>query len=58
MIIFKNKKLEIPVGLGPNFQEGSGEILNQNKTVDSSTFFQRVYPGPGFTGLGRVTINP
>ena len=58
MIIFKNKKLEIPVGLGPNFQEGSGEILNQNKTVDSSTFFQRVYPDPGFTGLGRVTINP
>ena len=58
MIIFKNKKLEIPVGLGPNFQEGSGEIINQNKTVDSSTFFQRVYPDPGFTGLGRVTINP
>ena len=58
MIIYKNKKLEIPVGLGPNFQEGSPEILNQNKTVDSSTFFQRVYPDPGFTGLGRVTINP
>ena len=58
MIIFKNKKLEIPVGLGPNFQEGSEEIINQNKTVDSSTFFQRVYPDPGFTGLGRVTINP
>ena len=58
MIIFKNKKLEIPVGLGPNFQEDSGEIINQNKTVDSSTFFQRVYPDPGFTGLGRVTINP
>ena len=58
MIIYKNKKLEIPVGLGPNFQEGSGEIINQNKTVDSSTFFQRVYPDPGFTGLGRVTINP
>ena len=58
MILFKNKKLEIPVGLGPNFQEDSGEIINQNKTVDSSTFFQRVYPDPGFTGLGRVTINP
>ena len=58
MIIFKNKKIEIPVGLGPNFQEGSEEIINQNKTVDSSTFFQRVYPDPGFTGLGRVTINP
>ena len=58
MIIFKNKKLEIPVGLGPNFQEGSGEIINQTKTVDSSTFYQRVYPDPGFTGLGRVTINP
>ena len=58
MIIFKNKKLEIPVGLGPNFQEDSGEILNQNKTVDSSTFFQRVYPDPGFTGLGRVTVTP
>ena len=58
MIIFKNKKLEIPVGLGPNFQEGSGEILNQNKIVDSSTFFQRVYPDPGYTGLGRVTVTP
>lgn len=58
MIIFKNKKLEIPVGLGPNFQEDSGEILNQNKTVDSSTFYQRVYPDPGYTGLGRVTVTP
>lgn len=58
MIIFKNKKLEIPVGLGPNFQEDSGEIINQNKVVDSSTFYQRVYPDPGFTGLGRVTVTP
>ena len=58
MIIFKNKKLEIPVGLGPNFQEGSAEIFNQNKTVDSSTFYQRVYPDPGYTGLGRVIVNP
>ena len=58
MIIYKNKKLEIPVGLGPNFNEGSEEILNQNKTVDSSTFFQRVYPDSGYTGLGRVNINP
>ena len=58
MIIFKNKKIEIPVGLGPNFQEDSGEIFNQNKTVDSSTFYQRVYPDPGYTGLGRVIVNP
>lgn len=58
MIIFKNKNIIIPVGLGPNFQEGSDEIINQNKVVDSSTFYQRVYPDPGFTGLGRVTINP
>ena len=58
MIIFKNKKLIIPVGLGPNFQEGSEEIHNQNKTVDSSTVSQIVYPDSGFTGLGRVTVNP
>ena len=58
MILFKNKKLEIPVGLGPNFQEGSGEILNQNKTVDSSTVYQIVYPDAGYSGLGKVIVNP
>ena len=58
MIIFKNKKLIIPVGLGPNFQEGYEKIHNQNKTVDSSTVSQIVYPDSGFTGLGRVTVNP
>ena len=58
MIIFKNKKLEIPVGLGPNFQEGSEEIHNQNKTVDSSTVYQIVYPDAGYSGLGKVIVNP
>ena len=58
MIIFKNKKLIIPVGLGPNFQEGSGEIHNQNKTVDSSTISQIVYPDAGYSGLGKVIVNP
>ena len=58
MIIFKNKKLIIPVGLGPNFQEGYEKIHNQNKTVDSSTVSQIVYPDSGFTGLGSVTVNP
>ena len=58
MIIFKNKKLEIPVGLGPNFQEDSGEIINQNKTVDSSTVYQIVYPDAGYSGLGKVIVNP
>ena len=58
MIIFKNKKLIIPVGLGPNFQEGSEEIHNQNKTVDSSTVYQIVYPDAGYSGLGKVIVNP
>ena len=58
MIIFKNKKLIIPVGLGPNFQEGSEEIHNQNKTVDSSTVSQIVYPDAGYSGLGKVIVNP
>ena len=58
MIIFKNKKLIIPVGLGPNFQEGSEEIHNQNKTVDSSTISQIVYPDAGYSGLGKVVVNP
>ena len=58
MILFKNKKLEIPVGLGPNFQEDSGEIINQNKTVDSSTVYQIVYPDAGYSGLGKVIVNP
>jgi len=58
MIIYKNKKLEIPVGLGPSFNQDSEEILNQNKTVDSSTNYQRVFPDAGYTGLGRVIINP
>ena len=58
MIIFKNKKLIIPVGLGPNFQEGSEEIHNQNKTVDSSTISQIVYPDAGYSGLGKVIVNP
>ena len=58
MIIFKNKKLIVPVGLGPNFQEGYEKIHNQNKTVDSSTVSQIVYPDSGFTGLGSVTVNP
>ena len=58
MIIFKNKRLIIPVGLGPNFQEGSVEIHNQNKTVDSSTISQIVYPDAGYSGLGKVIVNP
>ena len=58
MIIFKNKKIIIPVGLGPNFQEGYEKIHNQNKTVDSSTVSQIVYPDAGYSGLGKVVVNP
>lgn len=60
MIIYKNKKLVLPVGLAPNITATQAGIFNQDKTADSSSNFQVItYDAAlGFTGLGSVTINP
>ena len=55
MIIFKCKKLIIPVGLGPNFSQSQNY---QDKTVDSSTDIQKVYADAGYPALNSVTVNP
>ena len=59
MIIYKNRNLVIPVGLGPNFNNETVEIKNENKAVTITENGTEIvtYDPAEYTGLGIVQIN-
>ena len=59
MIIYKNRNLVIPVGLGPNFNKETVEIKNENKAVTITENGTEIvtYDPAEYTGLGIVQIN-
>ena len=59
MIIYKNRNLVIPIGLGPNFNNETVEIKNENKAVTITENGTEIvtYDPAEYTGLGIVQIN-
>lgn len=57
MILYSKKKLVIPLGINPNYNQDDKDPL-QDKTADSSTQFQSIYPDAGYSGMSRIDINP